>query len=43
MASKQPWRQDLTSDFKSMAQTTYATMFVWIVLASVRSFLRFLG
>ena len=33
MASKQPWRSDLTSDLKFMAQTTYATMFVWTVLA----------
>ena len=30
-ASKQPRRSDLTSDLKSMAQTTYATMFVWAV------------
>ena len=33
MASKQPRRSHLTSDFKSMAQTTYATMLVWTVLA----------
>ena len=29
MTSKQPWRSDLTSDLKFMAQTTYATMFIW--------------
>ena len=29
----QPQRSDLTSDLKFMAQTTYATMFVWTVLA----------
>ena len=29
LASKQPQRSDLTSDLKSMTQTTYATMFVW--------------
>ena len=33
MASKQPQRSDLTSDLKFMTQTTYATMFVWTVLA----------
>ena len=32
MAFKQPWRSDLTSDFKFMAQTTYAIMFVRTVL-----------
>ena len=32
MASKQPQRSDLTSDFKFMTQITYATMFVCIVL-----------
>ena len=31
VASKQPRRSDLASDLKSMAQTTYATMFVWAV------------
>ena len=34
MASKQPRRSDLTSDLKFMAQTTYATMFVWTVWPS---------
>ena len=34
VASKQPRRSDLTSDLKSMAQTTYTTMFVWTVLTS---------
>ena len=29
MASKQPQRSNLKSDLKFMAQTTYATMFVW--------------
>ena len=33
MASKQPQRSDLTSDLKIMAQTTYATKFVWTVFA----------
>ena len=33
MASKQPRRSDLTSDLKFIAQITYATMFVWTVLA----------
>ena len=33
MASKQPRRSDLTSYLKFMAQITYATMFVWTVLA----------
>ena len=33
MASKQPLRADLTSDLKFMAQTTYATMFIWTVSA----------
>ena len=32
MASKQPQRSNLKSDLKFMAQTTYATMFVWTVL-----------
>ena len=32
MASKQPWRSDLPSDFKFMSQTTYAIMFVRTVL-----------
>ena len=32
MASKQPWRSDLTSDLKFMAQTTYATIILWTVL-----------
>ena len=32
MASKQPRRSNLKSDLKCMAQTTYATMFVWTVL-----------
>ena len=36
MASKQPWRSDLTSDLKFMAQTTYATMFVWTDLAVLK-------
>ena len=40
MASKQPKRSGVTSDLKSMAQTTYATRFVKTVLASVHSFLR---
>ena len=31
-ASKQPRRSDLTSYLKFVAQTTYATMFVWTVL-----------
>ena len=39
MASKQPWRSDLTSDLKFMAQTTYATMFVWTDLAVLKLFL----
>ena len=34
MASKQPRRSNLKSDLKFMAQTTYATMFVWTVLTS---------
>ena len=34
MASKQPQRSNLKSDFKFMAQTTYVTMFVWTVLTS---------
>ena len=33
MASKQPRRSNLTSDLKSVAQTTNATMLVWTVLA----------
>ena len=33
MAYKQPRRTDLTSDLKFMARITYATMFVWTVLA----------
>ena len=33
MASKQPWRSNLKSDLKFMAQTTYATMFVRTDLA----------
>ena len=43
MASKQPWRSDLTSDLKFMAQTTYATMFVWTDLAVLKLFLHLLG
>ena len=31
-ASKQPWRSNLKSKLKFMAQTTYASMFVWTVL-----------
>ena len=42
MASKQPWRSDLTSDLKFMAQTTYATMFVWTDLAVLKLFLHLL-
>ena len=34
MASKQPRRSDLTSDLKSMTQTTYAAMFVWTLWPS---------
>ena len=33
MASKQPQRSGLKLDLKFMAQITYATMFVWTVLA----------
>ena len=33
MTSEQSRRSDLTSDFKFLAQITYATMFVWTVLA----------
>ena len=33
MTSKQPRRSNLKSDLKFMAQTTYATMFVWAVLS----------
>ena len=43
MASKQPRRSDLTSDLKFMAQTTYATMFVWTDLAVLKLFLHLLG
>ena len=43
VASKQPWRSDLTSDLKFMAQTTYATMFVWTDLAVLKLFLHLLG
>ena len=32
MAFKQPQRSNLKSDLKFMAQTTYATIFVWAVL-----------
>ena len=39
VASKQPWRSDLTSDLKFMAQTTYATMFVWTDLDVLKLFL----
>ena len=39
VASKQPRRSDLTSDLKFMAQTTYATMFVWTDLAVLKLFL----
>ena len=39
MALKQPRRSDLTSDLKFMAQTTYATMFVWTDLAVLKLFL----
>ena len=42
MASKQPRRSDLTSDLKSMAQTTYVTMFVWTDLAVLKLFCIFL-
>ena len=35
-------RSDLTSDLKSMAQTTYATMFVWTDLAVLKLFCIFL-
>ena len=42
MASKQPRRSDLTSDLKFMAQTTYATMFVWTDLAVLKLFCIFL-
>ena len=42
MASKQPWRSDLTSDLKFMAQTTYATMFVWTDLVVLKLFCIFL-
>ena len=38
VASKQPRRSDLTSDLKSMAQTTYVTMFVWTDLAVLKLF-----
>ena len=31
-ASKQPWRSNLKSDLKFMAQNTYATTFLWTVL-----------
>ena len=40
MACKQPRRSHLTSDLKYMAQTTYATMFVWTVLDLLLNFLR---
>ena len=40
MASKQPRRSHLTSDLKYMAQTTYATMFVWTVLDLLLNFVR---
>ena len=40
MTSKQPQRSDLTSDLKYMAQTTYATMFVWSVLAFFRQMIK---
>ena len=43
MASKQPWRSDLTSDLKFMAQTTYASMFVWTDLAVLKLFLHLFG
>ena len=33
MAFKQPRRSNLKSDLKFVAQTTYATMLVWTVLA----------
>ena len=36
MTSNQPLRSDLTSDLKFMAQTTYATMFVWTDLAVLK-------
>ena len=39
MASKQPWRSDLTSDLKFMPLTTYATMFVWTDLVVLKLFL----
>ena len=39
MASKQPWRSDLTSDLTFIAQTTYASMFVWTDLAVLKLFL----
>ena len=42
MASKQPRRSDLTTDLKFMAQTTYATMFVWTDLAVLKLFCIFL-
>ena len=40
MASKQPRRSDMTLDLKFIAQTRYATMFVWTVLALFWKFVR---
>ena len=39
MTSKQPRRSNLKSYLKFMAQTTYATMFVWTDLAVLKLFL----